>query len=235
MAANRPEELLIILDYSASMNKQLNDKTRARYVLLSLYSALSTLPNDTKIGLRVFGPDNSYKSVISNDIHTNHDCTATYLRVPISSNNKQKIYAHLSEYKNPFGQTPIELSLQQAIQQDFSLSAYKHIILITDGTDTCGGNPCKYIKNIMQNRRDIVIDVISIADASGQYGNLSCLPRYTNGRYFVVKSSNEILSSFNLVLKENNLTLNQVPLKSNFNTEKKGQIRYSNYLFRVNY
>ena len=119
-ASASSEEMLIILDYSASMNKPLNDKTRARYVLLTLFTALSNIPDDTKIGLRVFGPDNNYQASMARDIHTNHDCKATYLKVPIASNSKHLIYARLSEYTNPFGQTPIELSLRQAIQNDFS-------------------------------------------------------------------------------------------------------------------
>lgn len=234
-ANQEPEELLIILDYSASMNKPLSDKTRARYVLLSLYSALSGLPDDTKIGLRVFGPDNNYQQSISNQVYTNHDCKATYLRVPIAKNNKHKITAHLSEYSNPFGQTPIELSLRQAIQHDFSSSpSKKHIVLITDGTDTCGGNPCKYISSVISQRKDIVIDVISIADKDGNYGDLSCLPKLTKGRYQIVQSANELLTSFNVSFKANKLKFED-KLNNNITKSPSDEIKYSNYLFKINY
>lgn len=233
-AADKSEEILIILDFSASMNKQLNDKTRARYVLLSLYSALSSLPKDTKIGLRVFGPDNNYKSVMPNDVHTFHDCNATYLIAPIKSNNIQNIKDRLSEYTQPFGQTPIELSLRRAIENDFLTSdSVKRIILVTDGTDTCGGNPCKYIKSVASKRKDIVINVISIADSKGNYGNLSCLSKSTNGSYQVVRSSDDLLSSLKTTLKV------EESLKTNLNDPvldiKQDEIEYSNYLFEINY
>ena len=78
------------------------------------------------------------------DKHTSHDCKASYLRAPIKSNNKTYISDRLSEYTYPFGQTPIEYSLREAINNECAREGgIKHIILISDGTDTCGGNPCK--------------------------------------------------------------------------------------------
>lgn len=231
---HKDEEILIILDYSASMNKSLNDKTRARYVILSLYSVLSSLPKDTKIGLRVFGPDKNFMSAMPSNVHTFHDCNATYLRAPIKSNNIQNIKDRLSEYSNPFGQTPIELSLRQAIENDFSKSnSLKRIILVTDGTDTCGGNPCRYIKSVVSKRKDIVINVISIADSNGNYGNLSCLPKITKGNYNIVRSSDEILSSFNSALRVEELL--KVKVKNPVFNINKDKIEYSNYLFEINY
>lgn len=231
---NKSDELLIILDFSASMNKRLDDKTRARYVLLSLYNALSSLPKDVRIGLRVFGPDETYQSVMAGNVHTNHDCSATYLKVPINSNNTFKINAKLSEYTHPFGQTPIELSLKQAIEQDFSrTSSIKRVLLITDGTDTCGGNPCKYISQISAYRKNIIIDVVSIADTNGQYGDLSCLPKLTGGTYHIVKTSKEIASSFkeSLKVEEYLKYSSQKPVASQISED----IKYKNYLFEINY
>lgn len=237
--AVKDEEILIILDYSASMNKKLNDKTRARYVLLYLYDALATLPKNTKIGLRVFGPDNNYKNVMPQNVHTFNDCTATYLRVPIAENNAQAITDKLSEYTHPFGQTPVALSLKQAIENDFSKSnSIKHIILITDGTDTCKGNPCAYMQSVSKTRKDVVVDVISIADAEGNYGNLSCLPKLTKGRYVVVKSTDDIKKSFDITLKTDISVKTYEPVYKN-NTVQEGStsepIEYSNYIFEINY
>lgn len=234
-AAAQDEELLIILDYSASMNKKLNDKTRARYVLLALHSALANLPRETKIGLRVFGPDENYKSLMPGDKHTSHDCKASYLRAPIKSNNKTYISDRLSEYTYPFGQTPIEYSLREAINNDFSKSGcIKHIILISDGTDTCGGNPCKYIQQIMQNRKDIIIDTISIADSNGSYGDLSCLPRLTSGRYKIVKTENDIQLSFQSFIKTTSQNIKTVVKEPVFTSED-DDIKYNNYLFEIDY
>ena len=158
-----------------------------------MYEVLNSLPNDSKIGLRIFGPDLKSQMEIANGINTNGDCYATSLLAPIQENNISNIKNKMSQYTRPFGETLIGYSLMQAIKNDFSYnSALKHIILITDGEDGCGQNPCAYIRQIMSSRNDIKIDVIAIASDENKYSRLRCLSIATNGEYYQVNNPSEI-------------------------------------------
>ena len=242
------EELLIILDYSSSMMKRLNDKSRAAHAVYALYSVLETIPKGSKIGLRVFGPDEQSMHEYPNGINTRRDCKATKLAVPISADNVDNLRSKLSEYTRPFGETPIAYSLSQAINNDFKeRDSLKHIVLITDGGEGCGGNPCKLISDIMRLRSDIKIDVIAIAgDEKNSFLSLSCLPNATNGNFIVVDNSDDLYTKMKS-------TITYLP-KQKFNptpsssmdypktevaqipdTNKINQnIVYSNYLFEFN-
>jgi len=242
------EEILIILDFSSSMIKKLNNKSRATHAVYAIHEVLDTLNENSKIGLRVFGPDEQSLHEYASGINSRGDCRATKLAVPISGNNIGNLRRKLSEYTRPFGETPIAYSLMLAIQNDFNNpSSLKHIVLITDGGEGCGGNPCKLIADVMSQRNDIKIDVIAIAgDENNSFMGLSCLSNATGGDFIVVHNSDDLyrklkstivylprnaepkpeISPVNSDVPQNNV----VPY--NFNTNRINQdTKYSNYLF----
>lgn len=254
------EEILIILDFSSSMQKKINDQPRINYAINALYNVLDRLPDNTKIGLRIFGPDEKSKTLYrtGTGINTNRDCQASKLEVPIAANNIYNIKGKLSGYLRPFGETPIGYSLRQAINSDFNSStSLKHIVLITDGKEGCGDDPCRYITNIMAQRSDIKIDVIGISTEENAYSQLSCITNVTNGKYYVVtniddlyisietaisplisnstkKIDNPVSSNFSsLTTPVNNIHSNSSISVNNLNNENinKRKIKYSNYVF----
>ena len=92
------------------------------------------------------------------------------------------------------GETPIAYSLMQAINNDFrNPNTLKHIVLITDGGEGCGGDPCRLIADLMRYRNDIKIDVIAIAgDENSSFMGLTCLPNSTGGKFVVVIPAREM-------------------------------------------
>lgn len=257
---NKDEEILIILDFSSSMQKKLNDQPRINYAVNALRNVIDKLPDDTKIGLRIFGPDEKsltmYRS--GTGINTNRDCRASKLEVPIASNNKSNIKNRLSGYYRPFGESPIGYSLRQAINNDFLLTeSLKHIVLITDGKEGCGDDPCRYIRELMTTRDDIKIDVIGISTDENAYSQLSCLASTTKGKYFIVRNIDDLYLSIETAVtsvspldiqekisnySKQNINTSQYP---NFNnnqniiqkdsidnkSKNKNIIKYSNYAF----
>ena len=119
-------------------------------------------------------------------------------------------------------------------------------MLITDGGEGCGGNPCKLIADIMRQRNDIKIDVIAIAgDENNSFMGLSCLSNATNGNFVVVNNSNDLylkmknsiayLPHSEIKTEENqpdskNEIVQKLPDVRNINEN----IKYSNYLFEFN-
>ncbi|MCK5463650.1 MAG: VWA domain-containing protein, partial [Bacteroidales bacterium] len=104
----------------------------ARNFLLHVVDSLETLPN-VQMALRVYGHQSPV--VLQN-------CRDTKLEVTFDINNAHKIRQKL-RFVKPLGNTPIAYSLEQCAE-DFPTCAdcRNIVILITDGIEECGGDPC---------------------------------------------------------------------------------------------
>ena len=59
------------------------------------------------------------------------------------------------------------------------------IVLITDGGENCGGDPCAFAKSLMAQRSDIHIDVVLVSSNSRA---LKCLANTTGGKFYRANS-----------------------------------------------
>ncbi len=171
------EAVELLVDYSASMIRWLNQTA------MMLQYILPKIPQTTSVALRVFGepPIGDYSYMQS--------CKATRLVAYFKKENQVNILNGLQ--KSVYGgNTPLEFALRETVEKDFrnlkivssdgkNVSQRKKIILITDGADSCGGNPCAYIKQLMKTRNDIQIDVIQM----GSDTSIRCLSNETGGTF----------------------------------------------------
>jgi Ca-activated chloride channel family protein len=129
--------ILFVLDASGSMNAQWgNDQSRmdvAKNILTRLVDSLRVNPK-LELALRVYGHRYSRQS---------NNCNDSQLEVPFGMNNHSAIISEIKDL-TPRGVTPITYSLLQAANDFPPRSGYRNIlILITDGVESCGGDPCE--------------------------------------------------------------------------------------------
>ncbi len=127
--------ILFVFDGSQSMSGYWESDMKiniARNFLIHVVDSLETLPN-VQMGLRVYG----HQSPV-----VLQDCKDTKLEVTFDVNNAHKIRQKL-RFVKPLGNTPIAYSLDQCAE-DFPPCAdcRNIVILITDGIEECGGDPC---------------------------------------------------------------------------------------------
>lgn len=198
------DETLFIVDFSSSMNQKLGYTPKIYLAVDAIRNVLSKYGKEMKVGLRIFGvTDKPITRQTSRGIEyiKENICTASKLVLPIARYNNDNISDRLS-YINPKGATPIGYSLREAVQNDFSLGGHKkHIILITDGAENCGDDPCEFIRYIMQTRNDITIDVIGITVSDNDYSKLKCISSNGRGQYFSVNSSEDFKTKFEQALR----------------------------------
>ncbi|MDI7246655.1 MAG: VWA domain-containing protein [Bacillota bacterium] len=134
-AAEEKTYIEFIFDASGSMKEKVDGgKTRievAKEVIKELVESLEDRP-DMEIALRVYGSMLPGKP----------SCQDSGLLQPFGPVGKVraailKIVASL----NPGGMTPITYSLEEAAK-DFPKAGRKVIVLVTDGEESCGANPC---------------------------------------------------------------------------------------------
>lgn len=161
----RGSRILILLDGSGSMKGKWDNETKfdiAKRLLLHVVDSIEKANPKVEFGLRVFG--HQYPRGQMN-------CTDSKLELPFAKKNFVKLKTILEKI-HPQGQTPIAYSLLQALN-DFpkdSLST-NSIILITDGIETCNGNPCNVAKEFESRRISLkpFIVGLGIEDSSKHY------------------------------------------------------------------
>lgn len=143
--------ILFIFDASNSMNGVWEKQPKINVATKLLSSALDSLQNidNLQLALRVYGHEKNYLQ--------GQDCDDTQLLVPFAGRNTSKIKTELRKLK-PKGTTPIAATLEKAAD-DFprctSGNCRNIIILITDGIEECGGDPCAV--SMALQKRNIVL------------------------------------------------------------------------------
>ena len=203
----------LVMDYSGSMSRWIEQAKR------TMSSIIAQIPSTTKVGLRVFGQDNSGLNtapqmgtvtgtkkvngkiqVIAKSNRPNNSfngCTATSKMVALSQANASSLIAGMN-LAQIGGSTPMVFGMQQAVAEDFAgydRTSPKKLILVTDGGENCGGDPCKFARDLMKQRSDIHIDVILVDSGSNK---LSCLASTTGGHMYKVND----ISKFSTVLTQ---------------------------------
>ena len=87
----------------------------------------------------------------------------------------------------PRGKTPLAAALRQAAENvDYENSPAK-ILLISDGIENCGQDPCEVARELAAKAKDLSIDIIGFDMNNHQMGQLECIAINGNGK--IVRSA----------------------------------------------
>lgn len=177
--------ILFVLDGSGSMNAQWGgDQSRmdvAKRILTRLVDSLRVNPK-LELALRVYGHRYARQS---------NNCNDSKLEVPFAVSNHNTIINEIKDI-TPRGVTPITYSLLQAANDFPAGAGYRNIvILITDGVESCGGDPCE--ASIALQKRGVFLRpfIIGLGVPGGKA--LDCV-----GKFIDAENSR----SFNKILNE---------------------------------
>ena len=127
--------ILFVFDASQSMYGRWQSDVKinmARNILSKVLDSLSTMGN-LEVALRVYGHQHTYPPQV---------CTDTRLEVPFARDNFSRIKNRLSSIV-PKGTSPIAYSLELSARDFPPCDDCRNIVvLITDGIEECGGDPC---------------------------------------------------------------------------------------------
>ena len=188
-----PVNILFLLDASFSMKEKLDGSMQKMDAAkMVLQQALARVPSDVNLGLRVFGQG------YTGDNWT--DCKQSALLVPLGQGNRRSIIERVRQI-HPYGLTPLEFALRQAAEGDLSgLNGPKTLILISDGADTCGGNPCEFIKQLPRMGIKLKVDIVGLSlghrpeDMIARH-QLNCITENSGGKYYDAKTAAQLIES----------------------------------------
>lgn len=181
-------DIYVIVDSSGSM-AALDDNSipRIETAKKTLKSLVGKIPPATKLSIISYGNTKA------------KDCSDINIIYPLSTVDVNKSIAQIDSLI-PLGQTPIEKTLQLTIDS-VPVSSNASIILITDGIESCGGDPCKLIKALKAKQNiQFKVDVIGF-NIQSDTQSLKCIADESGGQFFDAKNSQELLDIADDVIK----------------------------------
>ena len=188
MAQDYPE-IMFIMDSSGSMQNQMKGRTKldiAREVLLAV---VPELPPEVRMGLAAYG--HRHKK----------DCQDVEILIPPGSSEQKKLIARVNALK-PMAMTPIALALSRVAEDLISRKAETTIVLLTDGLETCGGDPRGVVKKMKQDGVLFVLYVVGYDVKDSEKKELLGLAEDGGGRYFSANDAKSLLKALETVRKD---------------------------------
>ncbi|MBX9690685.1 MAG: VWA domain-containing protein, partial [Candidatus Obscuribacterales bacterium] len=195
-----PANILFLIDSSQSMKEKISvgseggKEPKMEAAKRVLQEALSRIPAEINLGLRVFG--NGFRGDYS-------DCQQSSLLVPIGKSNRRAII-EAARSMAPYGLTPLTYGLMQAEQDLRYCVGPKTLILISDGAETCGGDPCAYIDRLSRIGVKMKVDIVGLGlkrDKQAQ-DQLNCIAQKSGGKYYDANTSAELVNSITNSVKQ---------------------------------
>jgi Ca-activated chloride channel homolog len=168
--------VLLILDGSKSMNDDAgNGGSRLDAAKSALREVIKSLPEDAKVGLRVYG------SKVS-DVSRAEGCRDSQLVSPVGPLDRDALRARVDALQGK-GRTPIGRSLLAA-PGDLPEDGVRAVVLVSDGGDNCAPpDPCKAAAKVARGGVDLSISVVGLQVNARVRRQLQCIADAGGGAY----------------------------------------------------
>lgn len=187
------EDAILVFDASGSMSG--NEKlgigsvvTRIDKVRAALARTLPTVTPFRRLGLMTYGPGPYNR------------CDNIVLKLRPTRDAGPLIMAEVNALV-PAGRTPLTSAVAQAAEVLDYRNKPALVVLLTDGEETCGGDPCELGKNLKAVSENLVVHVIGyrMRDFSWTGGRglmeVRCLAEKTGGQYFSTESTEDLVAA----------------------------------------
>ncbi|SDD09151.1 Ca-activated chloride channel family protein, partial [Melghirimyces thermohalophilus] len=181
----------ILLDASGSMAGTVDGGVKMDLAKAAIKRFASSLPSHAQVSLRVYGHQGS-----NQEKDKAKSCASTEEVYPRSAYSEKKFNQALDQFK-PTGWTPIAKGMEEAYQDLKGADKAENLIyVVSDGIETCGGNPEKMAKKLNQSNIQAMVNIIGFdVDNEGQQ-SLKNVAEAGGGKYETVQSEEELRDYF---------------------------------------
>ena len=197
-------EVMFILDASGSMTEDAGGKAKIDAAKEVMHEIVPALAEEVRVGLTAYGH------------RRKGDCTDIEVLVPAGSTDRDYLLQHVDALQAR-GKTPIS---QAILAVAGMLKTNEHettIILVSDGIETCGGDPCQVVAQLKKAGLKFVTHVVGFHVDSVARQQLECIAGAGGGTYFHAEDASELLDAMKRVstevaVKVEKAKLNPVPI-----------------------
>ena len=172
LSEDNGSNVMFIFDSSGSMKKPIEGgESRSKAAKQALVKALATMPADTNVGLFMYGHRRA------------KDCSDIEMVSPPGTGDSKDIAQKILD-SQPKGETPIAAALEAVASYFTPLKGQTNsIVLVTDGIEECGGDPCAAARAIREAGTDLKVHVVGFTLNETQRQTLQCVADETGGKF----------------------------------------------------
>ncbi len=203
LETNRPtSHIVLALDASGSMAAKIGGQTKMHIAKKEISSFINDLNDDVPVGMVVYGHrgDNTKKG-------KSESCGSIEWALPVGS--AQGKLKSVIKTIQPTGWTPLadtlkyletELSTLTVVKKDDISSPV--VYLVSDGKETCGGDPVAAARSLKDSGMHVSINVIGFDVDDETRAELEAISEAGGGKYYPAKDSGALRKQLNAA-KEN--------------------------------
>ena len=200
-ASSRRVNVELILDVSGSMGQGLDSgETRMDTAKRVLSGVIAAIPerDGVNVGLRIYGHEGD-----NSEAGQALSCRSSELVVPIDGVDKSELRSQI-RLLQPTGWTPLGLSLDRAAEDfpEASDDVVNAVVLVTDGLETCGGDPVAAAEQLLSGNRAARTHVIGFALTPEEQQVIGDIAREGDGLLFGAGNADELSQALFSVLEE---------------------------------
>ena len=188
-SASSPSSAILVLDASGSMWGEMGETTKIGIARDVIDDMLTTWDKDTPLGLMAYGH------------RKKGDCTdIELLQAPAKLDSAA--FSKKVRALNPTGKTPMVQSVIDAAEALSYEDNKSTVILISDGEETCGLDPCEIGRSLKDKGVDFTAHVIGFGVTFEQSAGLQCLAETTGGRYLPAEDAGELSDAIRIAAED---------------------------------
>jgi len=181
--------IIFILDASGSMWGQVQGRTKIGIAKNVLTDLIKNIPDGLNVALVAYGQ------------RRKGDCNDVEELVALAPINKDKFIKKIEAIR-PKGKTPITLSIKTTVEKLGAVEEEATIILVSDGRETCEGDPCALVKELKESGVKFVMNVIGFDVAGEDRKQLQCIAEMGAGKYYAARDASAFMLAGKKVVEE---------------------------------
>ncbi|MFT3829909.1 MAG: VWA domain-containing protein [Opitutaceae bacterium] len=179
---------LIVLDASGSMRERIGGDTKMALAQRAVRELVEGLPAGATLGLVAYS-------------HRRNECNDLELLVPPGPLDKPAFLKAVDSLK-PRGPTPLSAALRFAAEKLEAAKRRATIILVSDGLETCGGDPCLTANELARLGPGLTIHAVGFDLTAKEARSFACIATATGGRFLQANDAASLKDALGLAVAE---------------------------------
>lgn len=178
--------LYYILDGSGSMWGRVDNEMKIVAAKRVMNQLIDQMPPEVHSGLTVYGH------------RRKGDCNDIVELIPLGPLDKDNAARAVQAIK-PKGKTPIAATIKRVAASLQGNEDETTIVLVSDGIETCGGDPCLITRKLKEAGIRFIIHTVGLDVDKKASDQLKCVAMEGGGNYFMVNNAAELLQTLSSV------------------------------------
>ena len=174
--------VVLVLDGSNSMWGRIDGTEKIVVARDVLTQVLADLPADLQIGLAAYG-------------HRQEGaCDDIEMLLPVGDHDRA-VVARAIRGVQPRGMTPITGALQLVADGLEDADGPTHLVLVSDGKETCEGDPCALVRTLRERGVQLTVHVVGFDVTKEEGAQLQCIAKAGGGLYAGAGTAGELTAA----------------------------------------